>query len=161
MLLRRFVVAGAALASLLGACSQPAPEAAAPSEGLTGDASEDLPSWFIDRVELPSCGRLDADEYEDWELRARGIDCIATAYDEGREAELAMQQLTDEGAPIERIYRVLDGRLDIMYDTRQDPLGSEAIGWISCAEATFLSYRPVGSDCAVIEGPPDAVAGRD
>jgi len=102
--------------------------------------SDEPPSWFAQREELPSCG---ADEeytegYPDQEART----CFREAFEADRPAELTRLQYGDEGESGRAHFRVLgDGRYEIVEQQFDGPYeGSESLGWVryECDRFVFV-----------------------
>jgi len=67
--------------------------------------SEEAPSWYAQRAELPSCGSdvPSGDDYPDMAARQ----CFREAFEADRPAELTAEHYGDEGESIRAHFRVL------------------------------------------------------
>ena len=64
---------------------------------------------------------------------AEGRQCLLDAFEAGRPAVFVSHAVTIEGAPIVTTYRVIEaGIVEVAYDGRQDPLGSQTIETSRC-----------------------------
>lgn len=89
------------------------------------------PGWVTNRSAMPSCGEevLDRGLVADQD----GWNCLLTALDAGRNAELVRVMTTLEGDPITQIFRVhADGRIELMVDATRDRFGSGRWELLEC-----------------------------
>ena len=93
--------------------------------GCTSSPSTAEPEWITNRLPLASCG-METIEASGLSLDVVARGCLLAAFHDGEGAELISTQMTDEGDPVTRYYRVHEnGTVELFVDATRDRFGSQ------------------------------------
>lgn len=87
-------------------------------------------------------------------IPADKLECLSSAYAEGRTATLAVTEPTTEGDPVVTTYTTTrDRTLDVVVDSTADRFGPGGIEHYECNSATFTLGRVDTAGCEILAGP--------
>lgn len=131
---------------------------------VTGCNGEEpaAPAWFEARDPMPSCGAFAPEDvrHDNPDL-AEGQECLLDAFESGEPAELEVVQLTEEGAPVTEILRVVgEGEVEVLMDSRQDEFSNMDFGHMVCAELQEQEITLAAMECEPTDGRRDPASPR-